>query len=84
VLLVARPQILEGYQSALPEKAKPDQPEGSVMVEQFERYFGKCKHCSAEHLVQKPGDDASLVCPQRGWSAGPWGIGYYSGRRVLE
>jgi len=84
LVLVSRPQMLEGYTYTSPLKPKPEHQNGVVMVETFSRHYGKCKHCGAEHLVEKPGDDASLLCPQRGWSAGPWGIGYYTGRRTLE
>jgi hypothetical protein len=77
-------EFAEAEERAKAEAPKTQAKNGAVMVERVERCFGKRRHCGAEHLVQKPADDGSDVCPQRGWSAGPLGIGYYSGRRTLE
>jgi hypothetical protein len=58
------------------EQPMPESQQESARGERFELHFGKCHHCSSEHLVQRPGDDGSDVCPQRGWSMGPWGPSY--------
>jgi hypothetical protein len=82
LLLVARPQILEGYAATAPATAQPEQREGSVMIERVERHYSRCQSCGADHLVEKPGDEP--LCPQRGWNFGPFGIGYRSGRRTFD
>jgi hypothetical protein len=78
-VLVQRRQMLEDH----PEPpAKPVQKPGSVHAEVITINRATCRHCGAEHIVDKRSDEPS--CPQRGWSFGPSEARYATGPRTME
>lgn len=85
LVLVSRPQMLEGYKSTVPTKAKPDQQEGSVAREVVTHYYGRCRNGHQYAVATKAEAEGEQPCAQEGWSVGRWGPGYYGPlRRTLE
>jgi hypothetical protein len=79
-----RTQMLQGYTWAPPDKPTPEQQQGSVRVEIVTHYYARCRNGHQYAVPTKEQAEREHLCAQEGWSMGPWGIGYYSGRRTLE
>jgi hypothetical protein len=85
LLLVARPQILEGYKGTPHEQSKPHQQEGSAQRQMVTHYYGRCRNGHQYAVATREQAERGQPCAQEGWSIGHWGPGYYGpGRRALE
>jgi hypothetical protein len=85
LILVARPQILEGYGAPAPATAQRQQQEGSVRRGIVTHYYAGCRNGHQYAVLTKEEAEREQPCAQEGWSVGPWGPAYYGpGRRTLE